>query len=66
MRGADRLAASLREHRADAMLYKTLATLRRDCPIACAPAELALRGVDEPALAALCDQLELDRALIRM
>ena len=66
VRGADRLAASLREHRADALLYKRLATLRLDCPIACAPADLAWRGVDEPALAALCAELELDRALVRV
>jgi 5'-3' exonuclease len=65
VRGADRLAASLNDHRADAMLYKRLATLRVDCPIACAPAELAWRGVDEAALAALCEELELDRALVR-
>nr|HEX4318694.1 5'-3' exonuclease H3TH domain-containing protein [Kofleriaceae bacterium] len=66
LRGADRLAQSLRDHRDDAMLYKLLATLRVDCPIACAPADLAWRGVDEPALVALCAELELDRAVVRV
>jgi 5'-3' exonuclease len=66
VRGADRLAASLRDHRPDAMLYKTLATLRRDCPIACAVEDLAWRGPDEAKLAALCDELEIDRALVRV
>ena len=66
VRGADRLARELRDRRADATLYRTLATLRTDCPIACDPAALAWRGVDRPALDALCDELELDRASVRL
>jgi 5'-3' exonuclease len=65
VRGADRLAASLNEQRAEARLYKTLATLRVDCPIACAPAELAWHGVDEVALRTLCEELEIERAVVR-
>ena len=57
LRGADRLAASLREHRTEAMLYQHLATLRRDCPIPCDVDALAWRGVDAAALAALSDEL---------
>ena len=58
VRGADKLAATLRARRADAMLYKTLATLRVDCPID--TSALAWRGVpDAGALAALCAELEV-------
>jgi 5'-3' exonuclease len=35
LRGADRLARALRDHRAEAALYRVLATLRTDCPIEC-------------------------------
>ena len=59
VRGADRLAASLREARTDAMLYKKLATLRLDCPIPCSVDELEWRGPDQAALAALCVELGL-------
>jgi 5'-3' exonuclease len=65
VRGADKLAAALSAQRDDALLYKRLATLRLDCPIACAPSDLAWRGPDEAALGALCDELELDRSLVR-
>lgn len=57
VRGADRLAASLREERELAMLYKKLATLRLDCPIPCTVDELEWKGVDQPALDALCAEL---------
>ena len=33
IRNAERLAASLREHQAEARLYKTLTTLRTDVPL---------------------------------
>jgi len=59
LRGSDRLAAALAGHRADAMLYRTLATLRTDCPITCDAGALAWRGVDRPALEAICAELEL-------
>ena len=57
VRGADRLATSLRAARAEAMLYKQLATLRLDCPIPCSVDELLWRGPDRPKLAALCEEL---------
>jgi 5'-3' exonuclease len=66
VRGADRLAASLRAHRADAELYRRLATLRTDCPIPCDVDALAWRGPDRPALAALCAELGLPVDAVRI
>ena len=57
LRGSDRLARALRDHRAEATLYRTLATLRTDCPIPCDAAALEWRGVDRPALEALCEEV---------
>jgi 5'-3' exonuclease len=64
VRGADKLAATLRDARADALLYKRLATLRTDGAIDCDPDALAWTGPDEPALAALCDELGLARSVV--
>ena len=66
VRGADKLAATLREHRAEATLYTTLATLRLDCPIACSLDELRWTGPDRPALAAICDELGIEVGSIRL
>jgi len=44
VRGAASLAESLRTHRAEAVLYRTLATLRTDAPIAEGLGELEWRG----------------------
>jgi 5'-3' exonuclease len=57
IRGADRLATALRAQRADATLYKTLATLRTDCPITCDAEALAWRGPDAAALDAIAVEL---------
>ena len=65
-RGADRLARALRDHRAEVTLYRTLATLSTDCPIACDAGALAWRGVDGPALDAMCDELGIERSLLRL
>ena len=65
-RGADRLARTLREQRAEAALYRTLATLRTDCPIVCDAAALAWRGVDRPALDAICAELGVEPPSIRL
>ncbi|MGM0575221.1 MAG: 5'-3' exonuclease [Myxococcota bacterium] len=63
VRGAERLAATLREHRGEAGLYKRLTTLRTDAPIDDeAP---AWTGIDEDALRALSDELGLERLLER-
>lgn len=66
VRGIDKLAATLRDHRADAMLYKKLATLRVDCPITTDLDALAWRGVDRPALDALCVEIGLGADSIRV
>ena len=57
VRGAATLAQNLREHRNDASLYRTLATLRSDVPIEESLDELDWRGPDRPALEALCEEL---------
>jgi 5'-3' exonuclease len=57
VRGADRLAAALREQRVDAALYKTLATLRTDCPITCDAPALEWRGPDPAALDEIAREL---------
>jgi 5'-3' exonuclease len=50
VRGADRLAATLRERLADVLLYRELATLRRDVPLRESLADLRYRGPDEARL----------------
>jgi len=57
IRGTTKLAATLRERRADAALYKTLATLRIDVPLRETFADLEWRGVDRPRYQALCERL---------
>ncbi|MBL0212522.1 MAG: flap endonuclease [Myxococcales bacterium] len=66
VRGADKLAATLRAHRTEATLYTTLATLRLDCPIACGLDDLRWNGPDRPALAAICDELGIDVSSLRL
>jgi 5'-3' exonuclease len=50
VRGVDRLAGVLRERFADALLYRTLATLRRDVPLSESLDDLRYRGFDEGRL----------------
>jgi 5'-3' exonuclease len=58
VRGAASLARTLREQRADAQLFRELATLRVDAPIGqVEPDELRWRGPDATALAALAERL---------
>jgi 5'-3' exonuclease len=57
LRGADRLAATLGARRADALLYKQLATLRTDVPLTESLDDLAWRGVHRDAYVALCGEL---------
>lgn len=66
VRGADRLAAALRAQRDDATLYRTLATLRLDCPIACDLESMQWRGPDRPALAAICAEVGIDPDSLRL
>ena len=60
VRGAAGLATTLRERRVDALLYKRLATLRIDAPIACGLDDIAWRGVDGPALAVIAAEVGVD------
>ena len=57
VRGAATLASNLRERRDDALLYRTLATLRTDVPITESLDDLRWTGPDRPALVALCEEL---------
>lgn len=64
VRGAAGLAETLRTHRPEATLYRTLATLRRDAAITCDVGSLAWRGPDRPALAAICAELGIAPTLL--
>jgi len=57
VRGAATLAKNLREGRAEAMLYRMLATLRTDAPITESLDDLRWTGPDRPALEALCEEI---------
>jgi 5'-3' exonuclease len=63
VRGRDRLAAVLAERRADAMLYKRLATLRADVPLAESADDLRWRGIPRRAFARFCESLGLDNVV---
>jgi 5'-3' exonuclease len=66
VRGAARLAQVLAEQRAQALLYRRLATLRTDVPLAEDLDALALRGPDLAALEEVCLRIEDPRLLERM
>jgi 5'-3' exonuclease len=57
VRGAAALSASLNERRADALLYRRLATLRDDVPLAQGLDDLEWRGAPRRELEALCSEL---------
>lgn len=57
--GAPRLAATLAAGRADALLYKKLATLVRDVPLKESLADLEYKGAPRKAFEQLCAQLEM-------
>lgn len=56
--GAPRLAATLAARREDAMLYKRLATLVRDVPLAESLDDLRYRGASREAFAEMCERFE--------
>jgi 5'-3' exonuclease len=58
--GAPRLAATLRDRREDAALYKRLATLDREVPLEESLDDLEFRGVPRSSFDRLCDELGLD------
>ena len=60
-RGAKALAANLREQRGNAMLYRELATLRLDVPLAEFLDDLQWRGVRRHDFESLCDELGFPR-----
>jgi 5'-3' exonuclease len=66
LRGADALAASLREHRSAATLYRTLATLRTDVPLAEDVEALEWKGADRAAMTELLDELGEPELLSRI
>jgi 5'-3' exonuclease len=57
VRGADRLASTLRDRMSDAMLFRKLATLRRDVPLPQTLDDLRWKGVPRERWLALCDEL---------
>ena len=65
VRGAGRLAKSLREGREQADLFKELATLRRDAPIPQTFADLEWLGVPREPWLAMCDELGLSELRTR-
>ena len=58
VRTAPKLAATLRENMADALLYRDLATLRTDADIPEGLADLEWKGVRRDEFVALCDELD--------
>jgi 5'-3' exonuclease len=60
VRGAEKLAATLASRRDEALLYRKLATLALDVPIAEDLAQLAWRGVPRAEFAAFCDEVGVD------
>ncbi len=65
VRGAEALAGELRANEQNLELYRTLATLRRDVPLAEDLAALEWRGVRHEALSQLCQSLGDDRLAAR-
>jgi 5'-3' exonuclease len=57
LRGKEALARSLLEHRKEVELYRRLATLRVDVPLAETLDDLAWRGADREAITALCREI---------
>ena len=57
VRGALRLSATLEERRSDALLYRQLATLRLDAPVAATLEEMRFTGVPRAAFHSWCEAL---------
>jgi 5'-3' exonuclease len=66
LRGRERLAASLLARREDARLYRTLATLRTDVPLAEDLDALEWRGPRRPELEDLCREVDAEELLERV
>jgi 5'-3' exonuclease len=61
LRGASTLSATLQQHMPEALLYRRLATLNPDAPIAGELDDLAWRGAPRAEFLALCDELGFER-----
>ena len=57
VRGAEALSQNLEAMREQSLLYRTLATLRRDVPLTESLSDLEWRGAPDAELAALCQEL---------
>ena len=66
VRGAPALAATLRDQREDAFLYRELATLSKDVPLAESLDDLRWRGVDTDAFRAMVDELGMEELRFRV
>jgi 5'-3' exonuclease len=66
VRGAAALAASLREHREQAYLYRLLATLRVDVPLDQQVDDLRWQGARQQELTELCREIDDDAFLERV
>jgi 5'-3' exonuclease len=65
VRGASKLAATLRDMRHEATLYRTLTTLVTDVPLPESLEDLRWRGVDRPAFEELCAEFGFERTILR-
>ncbi|MBT8491602.1 MAG: flap endonuclease [Deltaproteobacteria bacterium] len=66
VRGAKSLAAVFSEHRDDAVLYRTLATLRTDVPLTESLDDLQWRGAHRDKVESLCEKLGSSELLERI
>jgi 5'-3' exonuclease len=66
VRGAERLAASLRERRKEAILYRNLAVLRDDVPLPHTLEDLEWRGADRAVLEAFAQRIGAETLLERI
>ena len=60
VRGAERLVSALREHMADALLFRYLAVLRPDVPLGGSASDLEWRGVPKKRFLEFCDRYDFD------
>ena len=65
-RGAEKLAATLRERQEEVYLYRELTTLRLDVPLTEELSELEWRGVPSEAFIVFCDDMGFDADSIRV
>ncbi len=66
LRGASRLAATLRDQKAEALLFRRLATLNPDAAVDESLDDLAWAGVRREPFLALCEELGFDRVRERI